>query len=178
LKPNIGLLDRSVRLVSGLVVFGSAMQMNRQSVAKTALLTYGAMKITEGVTGWCPIMYAMGIRDIETSTQSTGQLTPSTQEDAPVMNSQRTARNSDQGAHDGPEEAHTVGHDEHAHQRATEHNTATKQRDHGDRHRDHQSEHAGHDSHSSSDERNRSGPKTSSSHTAHPHVREANAQYH
>jgi hypothetical protein len=63
MQQNIGMLDRYLRLLCGLVAFGAGAQMKRgSSFAKGALLTFGAMKIAEGVTGWCPIMHACGVR--------------------------------------------------------------------------------------------------------------------
>jgi hypothetical protein len=63
MQQNIGMLDRYLRLMCGLVVFGAGVQMKRRSsFAKGAMLTFGAMKIAEGVTGWCPIMYACGVK--------------------------------------------------------------------------------------------------------------------
>ncbi|MCL6548356.1 MAG: DUF2892 domain-containing protein [Alicyclobacillus sp.] len=59
MQSNIGMLDRYVRLLSGLLLFGCASAMKRSSpLARGALLTLGAMKIAEGVTGWCPMAQA------------------------------------------------------------------------------------------------------------------------
>jgi hypothetical protein len=57
-KSNISMLDRYVRLTSGLVLLGCAMGMRRRSViARSALLGFGAMKVAEGATGWCPLAH-------------------------------------------------------------------------------------------------------------------------
>lgn len=57
-KSNINMLDRYVRLASGLVLMGCALSMKRRSVvARSALLGFGAMKVAEGATGWCPLVY-------------------------------------------------------------------------------------------------------------------------
>ncbi|MBX5435607.1 MAG: DUF2892 domain-containing protein [Alicyclobacillaceae bacterium] len=56
MQRNISMFDRYVRLLSGLLLFGCASGMKRpSSLARGALLTLGAMKIAEGITGWCPV---------------------------------------------------------------------------------------------------------------------------
>lgn len=72
MQPNIGLLDRYVRVVTGLVIYGSGLQRQRGSaMARGALLSIGAMKIAEGVTGWCPLMHVSGLNTRDTQGRST-----------------------------------------------------------------------------------------------------------
>jgi hypothetical protein len=62
MQKNIGVADQYLRLVSGLVALASAAQCRRNSLTQALLTAYGATKVAEGVTGWCPLMYALGIR--------------------------------------------------------------------------------------------------------------------
>ena len=72
MQQNIGILDRYLRLTSGLLMYAGAFQMRRYSLSRSALLALGSMKIAEGATGWCPMMYAMGIRSLEEEGQTKG----------------------------------------------------------------------------------------------------------
>jgi hypothetical protein len=57
LKTNISTPDRYLRLLTGLVAYGSSNNLKRGSLGKGLLMTLGAMKIAEGITGWCPLTY-------------------------------------------------------------------------------------------------------------------------
>ncbi|MCF8564503.1 DUF2892 domain-containing protein [Alicyclobacillus tolerans] len=74
MQSNIGLLDRYIRFTTGAFVLASAVQMRRNSLAKNALLLFGASKLAEGVTGFCPLLYAAGVRNPESEQNAqTGQ---------------------------------------------------------------------------------------------------------
>ncbi len=60
-QPNIGRVDRYIRLASGVLLLSSGLQRGRRSLGKTILVSLGASKIAEGVTGWCPLTYLMSI---------------------------------------------------------------------------------------------------------------------
>lgn len=60
-QPNIGRVDRYIRLASGVLLLASGLQRGRRSLGKTVLVSLGASKIAEGVTGWCPLTYLMSI---------------------------------------------------------------------------------------------------------------------
>ncbi|MCL6637371.1 MAG: DUF2892 domain-containing protein [Alicyclobacillus sp.] len=60
-QPNLGTLDRYLRLLGGLVLLASGASQRRPSLAKAALLGLGAMKVAEGVTGWCPLLQVAGV---------------------------------------------------------------------------------------------------------------------
>jgi len=60
---NIGVADRYVRLASGLFLMGSALTQRRPTIGKQILLVIGAMKVAEGVMGWCPVMHLAGISE-------------------------------------------------------------------------------------------------------------------
>ncbi|GMA49196.1 hypothetical protein GCM10025857_05530 [Alicyclobacillus contaminans] len=62
MQKNLGMVDQYLRLAAGTVALMGAAQCRRNRWAQTLLTLYGAMKVTEGVTGWCPIMYAMGVK--------------------------------------------------------------------------------------------------------------------
>lgn len=55
-RKNIGLIDAYARLSCGLTMFG--MGICKKSKFMIAL---GAMKTAEGITGFCPMYYFMGI---------------------------------------------------------------------------------------------------------------------
>lgn len=57
MQSNIGTFDRYVRLTAGLMALGTGSTMRRPTLTRTLLLSFGAMKIAEGVTGWCPIVH-------------------------------------------------------------------------------------------------------------------------
>ncbi len=65
MQQNIGTVDRYLRLTSGILILTGGLQMRRASLAKSALLAVGAMKITEGITGWCPLLSAFGVTTLE-----------------------------------------------------------------------------------------------------------------
>ncbi|WP_054967637.1 YgaP family membrane protein [Alicyclobacillus ferrooxydans] len=62
-QPNIGKLDRYIRLASGLFLIGSSVSSRNSSLGSRALMALGAMKVTEGILGWCPVMELFGIKD-------------------------------------------------------------------------------------------------------------------
>ncbi len=79
MESNIGMVDRYFRLASGLVLLGTAMTMRKRSVlAKGALLSLGAMKIAEGATGWCPLIYLADTMSGSNSSKGTGATSQST----------------------------------------------------------------------------------------------------
>ncbi|RIV28194.1 DUF2892 domain-containing protein [Alicyclobacillaceae bacterium I2511] len=58
-QPNINRVDRYIRLTSGIVLLAVGLQQRRRLIGKTVLLSFGASKVAEGVTGWCPLTYLM-----------------------------------------------------------------------------------------------------------------------
>lgn len=75
MQSNIGVVDRYIRLASGILAVGAALGMRRgrgSRIAKAALLSFGAMKIAEGVTGFCPLMYAAGVKSLPQPQTSEG----------------------------------------------------------------------------------------------------------
>lgn len=56
MQPNLGMVDRYGRLVVGLLALGCAASSRRPSLGKSMLMSFGAMKVAEGVTGWCPLI--------------------------------------------------------------------------------------------------------------------------
>lgn len=55
-KKNIGIIDAYARITAGLTMFG--MGITRKS---KFMITLGAMKTAEGITGFCPLFYVLGI---------------------------------------------------------------------------------------------------------------------
>ena len=59
-KPNIGTVTRYVRLTSGLMALGSSTQLGKsQRLLRAMMMSFGAMKVAEGVTGFCPLTAIM-----------------------------------------------------------------------------------------------------------------------
>ncbi|MCL6631716.1 MAG: DUF2892 domain-containing protein [Alicyclobacillus herbarius] len=55
MKSNISTADRYLRLVAGLMAYGGASKMRKGGLGKGLLMAFGAMKVAEGITGWCPL---------------------------------------------------------------------------------------------------------------------------
>lgn len=58
LQPNISIVDRYIRLTTGILAVFESSKRRRSSLNQGVILTIGAMKIAEGMTGWCPLTYA------------------------------------------------------------------------------------------------------------------------
>jgi len=56
MKKNVGDIDAYIRLTGGLTMLGVG-------VAKksTLAIAFGAMKIAEGITKFCPVLYLLGL---------------------------------------------------------------------------------------------------------------------
>lgn len=107
MEANIGRFDRYVRLVTGLMALTNGSRMRRAPLARAALLSFGAMKVAEGVTGWCPVVQ---LGEVVRSKGNAAQGSGSSQ---PVSSSASTHTHDDRHSHD--RRAH-VGHSqEHAH---------------------------------------------------------------
>lgn len=135
MQQNIGMLDRYLRLMCGLVVYGAGAQMKRgSSFAKGAMLTFGAMKIAEGVTGWCPIMYACGVKTNQdgSTSQNVGEQTQGRQTHKAFLSGQSTDnRHHEQDTRQGkPHEQHTVerSHQQHGESRHETHGESNQNR--------------------------------------------------
>lgn len=87
MEQNLNAADRYFRLATGIISIASATGRRQSGLAKTALLSFGAMKIAEGVTGWCPMQYASQLvnqsesqksnqkRNADTSKRTSGRTT-------------------------------------------------------------------------------------------------------
>ncbi|GGI96997.1 hypothetical protein GCM10010885_03230 [Alicyclobacillus cellulosilyticus] len=98
---NLGSLERYVRLAGGLLLFGAAQAMGRRAAtARTALMTLGAMKIAEGILGWCPLVHAWTCA--ETAVASAGNRRPAAQAEgtqaAPVGQADEAVTNAENEA--------------------------------------------------------------------------------
>lgn len=56
MKKNVGDLDAYIRLTGGLTMFGVGIVKK-----STPAIVFGAMKVAEGVTRFCPILYMLGL---------------------------------------------------------------------------------------------------------------------
>lgn len=79
MKPNIGTLDRWLRLTAGLMIYGSGLAQQRHSLSRYALLSLGSMKVAEGITGWCPLLELTGGSTLDTIVQKAATKTQSQQ---------------------------------------------------------------------------------------------------
>ena len=55
-KRNIGIIDCYARITCGLTLLG--MGINKKS---KCMISLGAMKTAEGITGFCPVYYLLGM---------------------------------------------------------------------------------------------------------------------
>lgn len=60
LQKNVGDFDAYLRIAGGLTLVGLGI-MHRSKLA----LVMGSGKVAEGVTRWCPLMHAMGVKTTE-----------------------------------------------------------------------------------------------------------------
>lgn len=56
MKKNIGDVDAYIRLAGGLTLLGVGIAKK-----STPVIALGAMKITEGITRFCPVLYLLGL---------------------------------------------------------------------------------------------------------------------
>jgi hypothetical protein len=55
MKQNIGIAGRYVRLVTGILALNCSVNTQRRNhLGRNLLASLGAMKVAEGVIGWCP----------------------------------------------------------------------------------------------------------------------------
>ncbi|MFD1677338.1 YgaP family membrane protein [Alicyclobacillus fodiniaquatilis] len=59
MQQNIGTADRYMRMFTGILAIGCATTRRRRHspFGNALLLSFGAMKVAESVTGWCPLQY-------------------------------------------------------------------------------------------------------------------------
>lgn len=57
MKKNVGELDSFLRISGGLFMLGLA--INRDS---PIMMAFGAAKVAEGITKFCPMLYFMGLK--------------------------------------------------------------------------------------------------------------------
>jgi len=55
MKKNVGNLDAYMRITGGLTLFGYGILRNSKSS-----IMLGSMKVAEGITRFCPMLYLMG----------------------------------------------------------------------------------------------------------------------
>lgn len=105
MQSNLSIVDRYTRLAGGLLIFGLGA---RQKRSRALLMSLGAMKVAEGITGWCPMKYAL---------QSLEQLGLNHNSSSPHPRKQ-TAAHADRAEHSPPraEQSQPEQHEEqHAH---------------------------------------------------------------
>ncbi len=105
-QPNIGKLDRYIRLASGLFLIGSSVSSRNSSLGSRALMALGAMKVTEGILGWCPVMALFGIKDTRGVVESQNENNVSNRNNqTKKSNTNREIKHSKiDDSHDGPED--------------------------------------------------------------------------
>lgn len=58
MQPQLSSADRTMRVFSGLVSLSCAAGKRQSAICKTFLTAFGAIKVAEGVIGWCPLQAA------------------------------------------------------------------------------------------------------------------------
>ncbi|MFB5191621.1 YgaP family membrane protein [Alicyclobacillus fastidiosus] len=58
MQQNMSTPDRYIRMVTGLLSIGMASRRRSSPITRTLLWSFGAMKLAEGATGWCPMQAA------------------------------------------------------------------------------------------------------------------------
>ena len=80
IKQNVGTWDAYTRLTLGLMAlgFGIGRSVRKRDLTSYMLMAAGAIKIAEGITRVCPMLYAMGISTTENriSKQDSVQASP------------------------------------------------------------------------------------------------------
>jgi hypothetical protein len=63
MQKNVGTVDAIIRITAGLVglAYGVGRMSRRPYRTPWLLMTLSAMKVAEGVTRFCPMLYAMGV---------------------------------------------------------------------------------------------------------------------
>lgn len=71
MRQNVGQLDAYIRITGGLTLLGFG-------VAKksTPAIFAGAMKVAEGVTRFCPMLYLLGLDTLKPDRQAEGMSEP------------------------------------------------------------------------------------------------------
>lgn len=101
MQNNIGTVDRYVRLTAGLLALGAGVSMRRQSPGRTLLMSLGAMKVAEGVTGWCPLIQLA---------QATTQQTTSAASQNEGQGTEKSARSTSESGQTPERSTETSGH--------------------------------------------------------------------
>ncbi|UOF92076.1 DUF2892 domain-containing protein [Fodinisporobacter ferrooxydans] len=67
IKQNVGTWDAYTRLVIGLTALGCGIgrSVRRRDLTSYFLIAGGAIKVAEGITRVCPLLYSMGISTTE-----------------------------------------------------------------------------------------------------------------
>ncbi|WDL97466.1 YgaP family membrane protein [Alicyclobacillus sp. ALC3] len=101
MQNNIGTVDRYVRLTAGLLALGASFSMRRQSPGRALLMSLGAMKVAEGVTGWCPLIQLA---------QATSQQTTSAAGQNKAQGTEKSARSTSESGQQPEQSTETSGH--------------------------------------------------------------------
>lgn len=61
MRKNVGTFDAYLRITFGLVALGLASSRRISGSSSTLLTLVGAMKVAEGITRFCPALWALGL---------------------------------------------------------------------------------------------------------------------
>ena len=61
MRKNVGTFDAYLRITFGLVALGLASSRRMSGSSSTLLTLVGAMKVAEGITRFCPALWALGL---------------------------------------------------------------------------------------------------------------------
>lgn len=104
-NTNIGTVDRYVRLAAGLLALGAGASMRRQSIGRMLLMSVGAMKVAEGVTGWCPLIHVAQSAWNQASGEEPSQKTGANHHGASDTRSRENANEATDDSKDGRQSA-------------------------------------------------------------------------
>ncbi|MDD3840957.1 MAG: DUF2892 domain-containing protein [Clostridia bacterium] len=60
IQKNVGILDSYIRIASGLMMLGYGI-----SKSSSIMTGFGAIKVAEGVTKFCPMLYVLGLSTVD-----------------------------------------------------------------------------------------------------------------
>lgn len=99
LEHNLNPADRYMRLVTGLISMGCATAHSRQSsIVRAFLLSFGAMKVAEGILDWCPLQHlaTQSNRSSHSATQQANQHSHQSSERSSQRSDKQSGENADQ----------------------------------------------------------------------------------
>ncbi|MFX4301958.1 YgaP-like transmembrane domain [Alicyclobacillus tolerans] len=79
MQQNLSIPSRYSRMVAGIITLAAASGGRKRGMMSTVAASIGAMKVAEGVLGWCPLMHVADRLFQEPSQSANAQATTSSQ---------------------------------------------------------------------------------------------------